>query len=56
MELTGLAPGPRIGEIHRRVAAWAQDNRVEDRARIEAEVARLAGEDGDTRRQPAQEA
>ena len=56
MELTGLAPGPRIGEIRRRVTAWAQDNRVEDRAGIEAEVARVAGEDGDTCRQPAQEA
>jgi tRNA nucleotidyltransferase/poly(A) polymerase len=55
MELTGLAPGPRIGEIRRRVAEWAQDNRIEDRARIEAQVARLADEDGDTRRQPARE-
>jgi len=42
MELTGLAPGPCIGEIRRRVGEWAQDNRVEDRARIEAEVARAA--------------
>ena len=33
MELTGLAPGPRVGEIRRRVSEWAQDNRVEDRAR-----------------------
>jgi tRNA nucleotidyltransferase/poly(A) polymerase len=56
MELTGLAPGPRIGEIRRRVAEWTQDNRVEDRALIEAEVARLAGEDEDPRRQPTQEA
>ncbi|MHB8836379.1 MAG: CCA tRNA nucleotidyltransferase [Candidatus Methylomirabilia bacterium] len=43
MELTGLAPGPRVGEIRRRVGEWALDNRVEDRARIEAEVARAAG-------------
>jgi hypothetical protein len=55
IEMTGLAPGPRVGEIRRRVAAWAQDNRIEDRALIEAEVARLAGEDGDTRRQPVLE-
>jgi len=43
MELTGLPPGPRIGEILRRVGEWAQDNRVEDRARIETEVTRAAG-------------
>ena len=56
MELTGLAPGPLVGEIRRRVSEWAQDNRIEDRERIEAEVARLAGEDEDPRRQPTQEA
>ena len=44
MELTGLAPGPRVGEIRRRISEWAQDNRIEDRARIEAEVGRVAGE------------
>ncbi len=38
MELTGLSPGPRVGEILRLVTEWALDNRVEDRARIEAEV------------------
>ncbi len=38
MELTGLAPGPRVGEIQRQVSEWAQDNQVEDRERIEAEV------------------
>ena len=31
MALTGLAPGPRVGEVQRRVTAWALDNRVEDR-------------------------
>ena len=40
MELTGLAPGPRVGEIQRRVTEWALDNRVEDREQIEAEVLR----------------
>jgi tRNA nucleotidyltransferase/poly(A) polymerase len=44
MELTGLAPGPRVGEIRRRVGEWAQDNRIDDRERIEAEVVRVAGE------------
>jgi tRNA nucleotidyltransferase/poly(A) polymerase len=44
MELTGLAPGPRVGEIRRRVSEWAQDNRIVDSARIEAEVVRVAGE------------
>jgi tRNA nucleotidyltransferase/poly(A) polymerase len=44
MELTGLAPGPRVGEIRRRVSAWAQDNRIEDRALIETEVGRLGRE------------
>ena len=44
MELTGLAPGPRVGEIRRRVSEWAQDNRVEDAgAQIEAEAVRLRG-------------
>ncbi len=42
MELTGLAPGPLVGEIRRRVGEWAQDNRIRDRARVEAEVMRLA--------------
>jgi len=44
MVLTGLAPGPRVGEIRRRVSEWSLDNRVEDPERIEAEVVRLAGE------------
>ena len=43
MELTGLEPGPRVGEIRRRVSDWAQDNRIEDQERIEAEVLRTAG-------------
>jgi poly(A) polymerase len=38
MELTGLAPGPRVGEIQRRVTEWALDDRVEDRDLIEAQV------------------
>jgi tRNA nucleotidyltransferase/poly(A) polymerase len=42
MALTGLAPGPRVGAIRRRVSEWALDNRVEDPARIEAEVLREA--------------
>jgi hypothetical protein len=49
MVLTGLAPGPRIGEIRDHVSEWALDNRVEDQKQIEAEVVRLAGEDRDTR-------
>jgi len=43
MELTGLAPGPRVGEIQRGVSEWALDNRVEDRGQIEARVLLLAG-------------
>jgi tRNA nucleotidyltransferase/poly(A) polymerase len=42
MALSGLAPGPLVGDIQRRVSEWALDNRVDDRARIESEVARLA--------------
>lgn len=42
MALTGLAPGPRVGEIQRRVTEWALDNRVEDPERIAAEAVRLA--------------
>jgi poly(A) polymerase len=56
MELTGLAPGPRIGEIRRRAGEWAQDDRVVDQTRIEAEVVRLAGEDGDTHGHPTEKA
>lgn len=44
MALTGLARGPRVGEIQRRVTEWARDNRVEDRARIESAVLREAGQ------------
>jgi tRNA nucleotidyltransferase/poly(A) polymerase len=40
MELTGLAPGPRVGEIQRRVTEWALDNRLEDQAQVEGEVLR----------------
>ena len=43
MALTGLGPGPRVGAIRRRVTEWALDNRVEEPARIEAEVLREAG-------------
>jgi len=46
MELTGIAPGPRVGEIQRRVSEWALDNRVEDRVLIDAKAVRLAGECG----------
>ena len=51
MELTGFEPSPRVGEIQRRVGAWAQDNRVEVQAQIEAEVVRLAGQDVAAREQ-----
>ena len=43
MALTGLTPGPRVGAVQRRVTEWALDNRVEDPARIEAEVVRVVG-------------
>jgi tRNA nucleotidyltransferase/poly(A) polymerase len=46
MELTGLAPGPRVGEIQRSVSEWALDNRVEDRERIEAQVLQAAAPGG----------
>ncbi len=52
MELTGLAPGPRVGELRRRVGEWARDNRVEDRGLVEAEVVRLAGADAGTGEPP----
>jgi tRNA nucleotidyltransferase/poly(A) polymerase len=38
MELTGLAPGPRVGQLQRAVSEWALDNRVEERAQVEARV------------------
>jgi tRNA nucleotidyltransferase/poly(A) polymerase len=44
MELTGLPPGPRVGEIRRRVCEWAEDNRIEDQAQIASEAVRLARE------------
>jgi tRNA nucleotidyltransferase/poly(A) polymerase len=53
MALTGLAPGPRVGEIQRRVREWALDNRVEERESIEAEAVRVAAEDRDEDRQAA---
>jgi hypothetical protein len=51
MELTRLAPGPRVGEIQRRITEWALDNRVENAAAIEEEVVRQVmsrGEEDDT--------
>ncbi|HEY5998886.1 MAG TPA: HD domain-containing protein [bacterium] len=42
MELTGLAPGPRVGTIQRQVTEWALDGRIEEQGRIEAEALRLA--------------
>ena len=44
MALSCLAPGPLVGEIQRRVSAWAQDNRVRNPELIESEVVRLAAE------------
>jgi tRNA nucleotidyltransferase/poly(A) polymerase len=41
MELTGLPPGPLVGEIQRRVTEWALDSRVDEQSQVEAEVARM---------------
>jgi tRNA nucleotidyltransferase/poly(A) polymerase len=41
MELTGLDPGKRVGEIVDRVTAWALDNGVEDARLVEEAVGRI---------------
>ena len=42
MELTGLSPGPKVGELLRDVTDWAIDNGVTDSGEIEAHIASVA--------------
>ncbi|HWR98730.1 MAG TPA: hypothetical protein VN317_09955, partial [Candidatus Methanoperedens sp.] len=42
MALTGLPPGPRVGEIQRQVSDWALDEQIVAQEAIEAEVRRVA--------------
>ncbi|MBI5442332.1 MAG: CCA tRNA nucleotidyltransferase [Deltaproteobacteria bacterium] len=44
MELTGLSPGPKVGDLLRRVSEWAIDNGVGDPREIESHVLKLAAE------------
>lgn len=38
MELTGLNPGPKVGEIIRKVTSWIMDNNIEDQDKIDAKI------------------
>jgi tRNA nucleotidyltransferase (CCA-adding enzyme) len=38
MELTGLAPGPEVGKIIRKVTEWAMDNGVTDKDKIKEKI------------------
>jgi len=42
MKLTGLSPGPKIGEIKRKVLAWVVDNNITDKIEIENKIKELA--------------
>lgn len=42
MELTGLQPGPEVGETIRSVTAWAIDNGIENASLIESRVREIA--------------
>lgn len=42
MALTGLAPGPKVGEIIKKVTAWAMDNNIDDESLIERQVIEIA--------------
>lgn len=43
MRLTGLKPGPQIGEIITKVTAWIMDNDIEDKEKIDKRIKELAG-------------
>jgi hypothetical protein len=43
MRLTGLSPGPKIGELITKVTAWIMDNDIEDKQEIEKKIKELAG-------------
>jgi tRNA nucleotidyltransferase (CCA-adding enzyme) len=41
MRLTGLKPGPKVGEIITKVTAWIMDNNIEDKDEIEKKIKEL---------------
>jgi len=43
MKLTGLKPGPKVGEIITKTTAWIMDNDIEDKDQIEQYIKQLAG-------------
>jgi tRNA nucleotidyltransferase/poly(A) polymerase len=44
MNLTGLKPGPKIGEIIRKTTEWIMDNNVDDQTKIDNYIKKIAGE------------
>lgn len=42
MKLTGLRPGPKIGEIKTKTLEWIVDNNITDRTEIESKIKELA--------------
>lgn len=44
MRLTGLKPGPKVGEVITKVTAWIMDNDIEDKEQIEKKIIELGGE------------
>jgi hypothetical protein len=44
MALTGLPPGPKVGDLLRRITDWAIDNDITDPAFIDAQILKLAEE------------
>lgn len=41
MRLTGLKPGPKVGEIITKVTSWIMDNSIEDKEEIEKKIIEL---------------
>jgi tRNA nucleotidyltransferase (CCA-adding enzyme) len=44
MRITGLKPGPKIGEIIAKVTEWIMDNNIEDKDEIEKKIKEISGE------------
>ena len=38
MQLTGMKPGPKLGELITRVTAWIMDNNIEDKDEIDKKI------------------
>lgn len=41
MDLTGLKPGPKVGEIIRKTTTWIMDNNIEDQSKIDDKIRSL---------------